>query len=144
VTLGLFGREAPTAPVPSSRSRTRAPRNQPTVASSRSPRQVVTAPAPTQALDSGLDAKAVESFCALRAAVCLDSPTAGILWLVPEYTANPRPEISAADFARILATVHLFPGARVSRFSSPHTNVPASSRAQAHTSPLASLELRSE
>jgi len=144
VTLGLFGREAPPAPLPSSRSRTRGPRSQATVATSRAPGQVVAEPAPSQALDSGLDAKDVESFCALRAAVCLDSPTAGTVWLVPEYTANPRPEISAADFAHLLAAVHLFPGARVARFSSLHTNTPVNSSAQARTSPLASPELRSE
>ncbi len=76
-----------------------------------------------------IDSATVESFCALGAAVCLESP-AGIVWLVPSYTAEPRPELSAHDLAKLVMTCTTFPGSRIASFESPHSN-PASGPTEA-------------
>jgi hypothetical protein len=91
-----------------------------------------------------LPASAVESFGALRAAVCLSSAAIGTVWLVPEYTAEIRPEISATDLTRLVTTVRMFPGARVARFESLHINMPTVASAHAPTNSLASPDARNE
>jgi hypothetical protein len=89
-----------------------------------------------------LDADAVASFRALETAICLDCPSTGVLWLVPEYTALARPELSAVDFARLLAAARCFPGARIARFTSLHLDTPTTARHSA--GPPASPAPRSE
>jgi hypothetical protein len=72
-----------------------------------------------------LDPAAAASFRALGAAVCLTFP-AGIVWLVPNYTDEARPEISADDMAKLVFVHVTFPGVRISSFKTPHTNLQSS------------------
>lgn len=82
---------------------------------------------------AGLDLAAVESFCALGMAVCLESP-AGIVWLVPRYTTEPRPEIRAADLAKLVLVRATFPGSRITNFSAPPPDPTSGASPTAHVS----------
>jgi hypothetical protein len=88
-----------------------------------------------------LPASAVESFGALRAAVCLSSAAIGTVWLVP---AERAPDPPATDLTRLVTTVRMFPGARVARFESLHINMPTVASAHAPTNSLASPDARNE
>jgi hypothetical protein len=140
----LFGHEAPRA----GRQRPGRPGvgngpvgNGPVVAATRC---APARPEPVEQQKVDLPTPAVESFGALRAAVCLSSAVVGTVWLVREYTAELRPEISAADLMRLVATLQVFPGARVARFESLHINTPTVASAQAPTSSWTSPEARNE
>jgi hypothetical protein len=118
----LFGREA-SAPARVRRSRTRA-------ATAAVPRRATTKPEPVAGQAFELPS-AVGSFISLGASVCLSSEATGTVWLVPDYTAEARPEISATDLSRLLEVLRMFPGARVARFdmytpASTSTGAPAS------------------
>jgi hypothetical protein len=74
---------------------------------------VASAPHPDlQRVAAELTADDVASFRALRAEVCVESPTLGEVWLVPEYTGAQRREIIPEHAMKVAAILDAFPGAR--------------------------------
>ena len=72
------------------------------------------APEPQPA--AGLTAEDIESFKALEQEVLIDSDTYGKIWIVPEYTGQPRRELTPEHVATLSRVLSVFPGARVVSF----------------------------
>jgi hypothetical protein len=64
----------------------------------------------------GLTTEDIESFKALKVEVCIHSDDCGDLWLVPDYTGQPRKEITPEHLATIARVVDAFPGSRIVAF----------------------------
>lgn len=103
------------APPPLDRSK---PGPSTTAAVAPPPRSELPAPRPVdpEPSERALSDEDVASFKALRAEVCITSPTVGEVWLVGEYSGGDRREISAEDMAKLSAICAAFPGAQVVSF----------------------------
>jgi len=58
----------------------------------------------------------ITSFKALGVEVCIESPTLGEVWLVPEYTGADRQEITPEHAAKLAMIVQVFPGAHATEW----------------------------
>ena len=60
----------------------------------------------------------IESFRALGVEICINTAAHGEIWIVPDYTEQPRGEITPEHLGIIDSFLDTFPGARVGAFRS--------------------------
>ena len=72
----------------------------------------------------------IESFRALGVEICINTAAHGEIWIVPDYTEQPRGEITPEHLATIDGILDTFPGSRVVAF---HSKIDM--RSEQHTGP---------
>lgn len=109
VDRDLFGNPVPPRPKPAEASVTKV--EKPIHPEMKAPQPSVNAP-----LVRNLTDEEIASFKALGVEVCIKSEDVGEIWLVPDYTAQNRKEISVEHAATLSAMCAAFPGAKVASF----------------------------